>query len=190
MIPCSSSWTFYLGISFILVAAFAAISSSQYIPAPPPSYSTGYQQPNVYNVQTAPIRYTQHQVVQQPGVGTTGVIDRTVSSQNYRDPQTGHLINARTAGQQETRYDPLTGRQLQVQQVSRESTDLQTGIRDKTSIATINEGGQTTYIQKHTVGYGQGQVIPGTVIQPQVVQTPVVSNGYPSYPAYPSQSLG
>src|SRR2546426_11342841 len=93
-----ASWTFHLGISFTLVAAFAVISSSHYIPVPSPSYPTGYQQPNIYHshTQTVPIGYTQRQVVHQPGVGTTDVVDRTVSSKISYDPQTGRVINTNT----------------------------------------------------------------------------------------------
>src|SRR5688572_15695099 len=90
MISCSF-WTFDHGICLTLVVAFGAItSSSHYIPAPSPSYPTGYQQPNVYHsyTQTVPVGYTQGQVVQQPGVGITNV----VSSQNCYDTQTGQVF--------------------------------------------------------------------------------------------------
>lgn len=195
MIPCFSSWTFHLGISFTLVAAFAVtISSSQYAPVPSPSYPTGYQQPNIYtntrtvptgyqqpiypNTGTVPIGYTQHQVVQQPGVGTD-VIDRTVSNQNYVDTRTGHVINQRTKQQLATHYDAY-GQQSQVQKVTGESTDLQTGSRVRTSITTVNGGNTNPYY-------------PGTVIQKQtVVQqgVPVVSNGYQYPPSYQPPMVG
>src|SRR5688572_27713492 len=103
MISCST-WTSHLGISLIFIAAFdIIISSSQYRP----TYSIGYQQPNVYqsNTQTVPIGYSQQQVVQQPGVGTT-YVDKTVASQNYYDPQTGQVINAKAKQEQGVYYDP------------------------------------------------------------------------------------